>query len=440
MPVDNRTSAISLREFNNRIKRALSDRSLQGCWICADLSDVAVRGGHCYCELIEKDSSGNTVAKVRGIIWATRFYELRAKFLSVTGQDLHSGIKVMVEVSVNFHEQYGISLIITDIDPTYTIGDMERQRREILRKLKSEGIIDLNKMLAFPKMPQRIAVISSGSAAGYGDFMNQLQSNAYNLQFYTCLYPATMQGQSTGPSVTAALDRIYQNCDLYDCVVIIRGGGATSDLNSFDDYSLAANVAQFPLPVVVGIGHERDVTVLDYVACRRVKTPTAAAELLISCGVEALSHIDDLRNCVISTVSEYLNESNRQLQYLSGRIPLIANNILQLNDSKLTNLISLMPIATQSRIKSSADQLSYLATLIRQASKQTIERETMRVASLNDKVQILSPKNTLKRGYSLTSKNGKIITDISNLEDGDIITTEFFNGKVYSQIKNNSNN
>ncbi len=216
---ENASSAITLREFNNRIKRLLNNPAVCNCWIRAELSDVNVRGGHCYLELLEKDErTGATVAKMRGIIWANRFAYLRQKFLQVTGQELRSGMKVMLEVSVNYHEQYGISLIITDIDPSYTLGDMERLRREILARLKAEGIIDMNKQLPFPTVPQRIAIVSAAGAAGYGDFMNQLHNNAYGLQFYTCLFPAVMQGKETVASVPAALDRINLPLGLFDCV------------------------------------------------------------------------------------------------------------------------------------------------------------------------------------------------------------------------------
>ena len=429
------TAAITLREFNYRIKRLLSNPSVQNCWIRADLSDVAVRGGHCYCELIEKDeNTGATVAKVRGIIWANRFQTLRMKFLQVTGQDLKSGIKVMLEVSVNYHEQYGMSLIISDIDPTYTIGDMERRRREILARLKAEGILDMNRQLPFPSVPQRIAVVSAAGAAGYGDFMNQLHRNAYGLKFYTCLFPAVMQGQSTVTSVTAALDRINEHIELFDCVVIIRGGGATSDLNSFDDYSLAANVAQFPLPVIVGIGHERDVTILDYVAGKRVKTPTAAAEWLIACGVDALAHIDELKNAVVGTVSDYLSSAKQQLQYMSGTIPLIANNIIDRNKTRLRHIMQIVPMTAQGRIKASDDRLQYMLQAMAQASRQVMAREKQRVAALADKVEILSPHNTLKRGYSLTTIGGKAVTDASQIHDGDVIVTTLRSGQVTSTV------
>lgn len=435
---ENASSAITLREFNNRIKRLLNNPAVCNCWIRAELSDVNVRGGHCYLELLEKDErTGATVAKMRGIIWANRFAYLRQKFLQVTGQELRSGMKVMLEVSVNYHEQYGISLIITDIDPSYTLGDMERLRREILARLKAEGIIDMNKQLPFPTVPQRIAIVSAAGAAGYGDFMNQLHNNAYGLQFYTCLFPAVMQGKETVASVTAALDRINLHLDLFDCVVIIRGGGSTSDLNSFDDYSLASNVAQFPLPVVVGIGHERDVTILDYVACRRVKTPTAAAELLIGCGVEALAHIDELRDTIVNTAREYITEAKRQIQYLSGTIPLIAGNIVERNSARLQHIMQIVPLTAQNRIAQGNERLNFLIKSMSQASAQAIVREKMRLTALYDKVQILSPQNTLRRGYSLTTLNGHAVTDASQLAPGDNITTHFASGKVVSTVKGN---
>ena len=432
---ENGNNAITLREFNNRIKRLLNNPAVCNCWICADLSDVNVRGGHCYLELLEKDErTGATVAKMRGIIWANRFAYLRQKFLQVTGQDLRSGMKVMLEVSVNYHEQYGISLIITDIDPSYTLGDMERLRREILARLKADGIIDMNKQLDFPAVPQRIAIVSAAGAAGYGDFMNQLHNNAYGLQFYTCLFPAVMQGKETVPSVTAALDRINRHIDLFDCVVIIRGGGSTSDLNSFDDYNLAAHVAQFPLPVVVGIGHERDVTILDYVACRRVKTPTAAAELLIGCGVEALARIDELRETIVSIAREYITEAQLQMQYLTSTIPIVAGNIVERNRTRLQHIMQIVPLTAQSRIAQGNERLQFFLKQMQQASAQTIMREKMRLTAIYEKVQILSPQNTLRRGYSLTTVNGHAVTDASQLAAGDTITTHLANGTVTSTI------
>ena len=289
--------AITLLEYNRRINRLMQQAEVQRCWIVAETSDVMVRGGHCYLELVQKDPATNrTIAKTRAIIWANRFAELRYRFEKETGQAFGNGLNVMVNVSANFHEQFGFSLLINEINPSYTLGDMARLRLEILARLKKEGIIDMNKELEIPILVQRIAVISAPAAAGYGDFINQLEHNSSGIKFYPCLFEAMMQGEKTVPTVIAALERIYEHIDLFDCVVIIRGGGSTSDLNSFDNYDLAANVAQFPLPVVCGIGHDRDNTVLDSIAAVRVKTPTAAAEWLVERAEQALLRVKQMRD------------------------------------------------------------------------------------------------------------------------------------------------
>ena len=264
---------MTLSAYNARIERLISGEAiLQNQWVIAETSDLRLnRSGHCYTELIEKDANGETIAKVGAAIWASNYSRLYYKFKEATGQVLSTGMKVLVNVTATFHRLFGIKVIINDINPEYTLGDMARQRQEILNRLTADGIIDMNQQLPWPAVPQRIAVVSAAGAAGYGDFMNQLRGNPYGLQFYTCLFSAVMQGVQTVPTVLRALDSINRHLDLFDCVVIIRGGGATSDLNSFDNYELASTVAQFPLPVIVGIGHERDVTVLDYVASRRVK-------------------------------------------------------------------------------------------------------------------------------------------------------------------------
>ena len=267
----NQPQGITLSQFNDRISRAINvTPGLQNQWVIAETSDLRVVRGHCYMELVEKDDHGTTVAKLGAVIWASTFVRLNAKFQAAMGTELKTGMKLLVLATANYHSQYGFKAVINDIDPSYTMGDMARQRLEILKRLKADGIIDMNKELPITAVPQRIAVISAAGAAGYGDFMNQLEHNPYRLKFYTCLFGASMQGSQTVPTVLAALDRINEHLDLFDAVVIIRGGGATSELNSFDNYDLAAAVAQFPLPVIVGIGHDRDETVLDYVAAIRV--------------------------------------------------------------------------------------------------------------------------------------------------------------------------
>lgn len=428
-------SAISLLEFNRRIGRLLQNATVQRCWVVAETSDVRQSGGHCYMELVQKDpASGRTLAKTRGIIWANRFPTLRHAFESATGQAFGNGLNVMVEVSANYHEQYGLSIVITDINPTYTLGDMARQRLEILNRLKAEGIIDLNKQLEWCDVPQRIAVISAPGAAGYGDFINQLHNNQWGLQFYTCLFPAVMQGQSTVPSVIAALDRINEYQDLFDGVVIIRGGGATSDLNSFDNYDLAANIAQFPLPVISGIGHDRDNTVVDSVANIRVKTPTAAAEWLISKGADALDYVNSLTSQVVDIATRMVFESQKQVSYFSSTIPLMAENIIVRNRSRLQQLTSVIPMSAARRIDAASKDLSFIGQRLSLLSKQKMDRESQRLDSLKKQVELLSPERVLRRGYSLTVKDGHAITSADELRAGDHIVTRFAQGSIVSTV------
>ncbi len=428
-------TAITLLEFNRRVNRLLHDQSVQQCWVVAETSDVMVRT-HCYLELVQKNpDTGETVAKARAAIWAARFHALRRKFEEATGQRFQSGMKVMVEVSANFHEQYGFSLIINDIDPSYTLGDMARQRLEILRRLKKEGIIDLNKQLEWSETPQRIAVISAGTAAGYGDFMNQLHGNQRGIKFYTCLFPAMMQGANTVPSVIAALERICDHLDLFDCVVIIRGGGATSELNAFDNYDLAANVAQFPLPVIAGIGHDRDYTVIDEVANVRVKTPTAAAEWLISRASDALDRLETISDAIVNLASQIVVDARRQLDYYTNTIPLLAENSIIRNKSLLDKYVSAIPIHAHSRISAAGKELDVLAGKVAQGAALCMEREHSRLKYLEMQVGLLSPRHVLKRGYSLTMSGGRIITDAADLNPGDRLVTHFATGKVVSEVK-----
>ena len=328
--------AYSLLELNNRIKNALQNAFPDTCWIRAEMSDVRCNAssGHCYLEFIEKHPvSGQLVARARGSIWAKTFRMLKPYFEMETGQMFASGLKVLVKVSVEFHELYGYSLTVLDIDPAYTLGDLIRKRQEIIRQLKEEGVFSLNKELLFPTLPKRIAVITSPTAAGYEDFMNQLANNKAGYPFYIRLFPALMQGERTEESVIAALDQVYRHLEYFDVVVIIRGGGATSDLSSFDSYLLAANCAQFPLPVITGIGHERDDTVLDLVAHTRMKTPTAVAEFLIAQMDRAADELDTLQQAVCQFATDQLAKQQSLLQLLGNRLPVWVLNQVERNRS-----------------------------------------------------------------------------------------------------------
>lgn len=429
-------NGITLSEFNSRIERTLNgDTQLFNQWVIAETSDLRLnRSGHCYTELIEKDARGETVAKMGAAIWAGNYSKLYNKFLKATGQVLATGMKVLVNVSVSYHRLYGMKVVINDIDPSYTMGDMERQRQEILNLLKAEGIIDMNKQLPFPQVPQRIAVISAEGAAGYGDFMNQLLGNPYGLQFYTCLFNAVMQGAQTVPTVLAALDRINAHQQLFDCVVIIRGGGATSELNSFDNYDLAANVAQFPLPVIVGIGHERDVTVLDYVAGKRVKTPTAAAEWLILQGTNALAHLNELQDAVVTAVRDTVSQAREHLAYFTSMIPATARRIIDTNRIRLDNNAKNIPVAANGLIANQRTRLNHAVERIGDVIAVAMQREQQRLQALQDKATLLSPDNTLKRGYALVRKGDKCVTAADQVHSGDQITVQFAVGTTAATV------
>lgn len=423
-------NTITLQEFNNRIKRLLADPSVMNCWVVAETTDVRINQ-HCYLQLLEKNpKTGATVAKIKAIIWGNQFRFLNAQFKQVTGRDIGNDMKIMVCLSVNYSPQYGLTVVINDINPEFTLGDMERQRQEILNRLTQEGIIGQNKTVPVPPVLQRIAIVSAAGAAGYGDFMKQLTDNKYGVCFYPCLFQATMQGVKTVPTVLAALDKVEHNQHLFDCVVIIRGGGGTEELNSFDNYDLARRVATFPLPVIVGIGHERDITVLDYVAGIRVKTPTAAAEHIILQAANALAHIGDLSNQVVSIARDYIARAKEQLSYYAGNLPIMAQRIIDTNTLRLQNFIQNIPLHVQRRIEGENAQLARQKDAIKNAVAQVKMKETMRLEALGDKIELLSPRKVMARGYTLTTCEGKIMTDAAQLEAGKLVTIHFRDGKV----------
>ena len=427
-------NTITLQEFNNRIKRLLADPSVMNCWVVAETTDVRINQ-HCYLQLLEKNpKTGATVAKIKAIIWGSQFRFLNAQFKQVTGRDIGNDMKIMVCLSVNYSPQYGLTVVINDINPEFTLGDMERQRQEILNRLTQEGIIGQNKTVPVPPVLQRIAIVSAAGAAGYGDFMKQLTDNKYGVCFYPCLFQATMQGVNTVSSVMSALERVEQSKHLFDCVVIIRGGGATTELNSFDNYELARRVATFPLPVIVGIGHERDITVLDYVAGIRVKTPTAAAEHLILKGANALAHISELSNTVVTLVRDYIARGKEQLSYYAGNVPILAQRILETNALRLAHYITNIPLHVQRRIENENAQLERTQDAVKNAVTQLMLKETMRLSALNDKAELLSPRKVMERGYTLTMCNGKFVTNVAQLRANETITIHFRDGKAAASV------
>lgn len=449
--------AMTLLQFTTAIGNAVRmSPSLQGAWVVAELSDVRVNGGHCYMELVEKNDAGQTVAKLRATIWQSRFQYIRQKFYAATGRDVTTGMKVMLNGSASHHVLYGLSFTVNDIDPSYTLGDMERIRREILMRLHREGILDKNKGVEMPLAPQRIAVISAEGAAGYGDFINQLTGNAYGLVFYPHLFPAVMQGEKTSASVRAALEYIEQTIDLWDCVAIVRGGGATTDLNGFDDYELARAVATFPLPVVVGIGHERDRTVLDEIAHTRMKTPTAVAAFFIDTLHAASDRVSSMIDWIIRYCNDRILGEARRLSNCEGMIPALVEARLSGARALLEKEMTRIPMLVASRLSEARGRLDAAGRLIgalsgscvvqasgrladisgrvTMASDTVLKRASTKLAALENMVEVLSPSNTLRRGYSITRVNGVAVTDAEVLHSGDRIETVLYNGAVESEV------
>lgn len=407
--------ALSLYELNNLVRGVIADTFSQRFWIRAEMSDVRCnQNGHCYLEFIEKDSNNKTIiAKARGSIWSNVFRMLKAYFESETGQAFASGLKVLVQVSIEFHELYGYSLNVHDIDPSYTLGDQAKNRTLIIKQLEEEGVLDLNKELPLAKIANRIAVISSPTAAGYEDFCNQLNNNKDGFIFYNKLFPAIMQGDRTEQSIIAALDRIYENIDKFDAVVIIRGGGATSDLSSFDSYLLAANCAQFPLPIITGIGHERDDTVLDIVAHTRAKTPTAVAEFLIKHIYESASELIDIQDSIIF-------ETNKRL----------------IEEATILNtLVTKYSYIIKDRTKDQLNKLDIISEKIKNAAIRVLQDQKHILESKEQYIEHNSPENILKKGYTLTLSGKKIIKSKAGVKKGDNIVTRFADGEVESLVK-----
>ena len=368
---------------------------------------------------------------------------IRPHFERTTGQRLHAGMKVLLRVYAQFHEAYGFSWIVTDIDPTYTLGDMARKRQEIIRQLKEEGVFDLQKELPLPLFCQHIAVISSETAAGYGDFCNQLADNPYGFQFRTQLFPAIMQGEGTEQSIIAALERIYSNIPLlqeglgevFDCVVIIRGGGATSDMSGFDTLALAENVANFPIPIITGIGHDRDESILDMVSHTRVKTPTAAAAFLISHLKEVLDALNDSQRRIANYCGSKLSTLNAQLSMLQAALPRLFPAIKAREEQRIESLSNRMMSGIQQRILSQQARISMTEQKLPLMALQKLTTEKHRLEMIEEKIKMLDPALLLKRGYSITLFNGKTVRDPMTLKPGDEIETRVEKGTIKSIIK-----
>jgi exodeoxyribonuclease VII large subunit len=475
---------LTLFELNEQVKETLANAFPSTVWVIAEVSELKEnRNGHCYLELIEKQGA-EIIARSRATIWSYTYRMLKPYFETTTGQYFAQGIKILVQVSVEYHSSFGLSLNIKDIDPIYTVGDMAMQRKEIINRLQSEGVFEMNKELQLPLVPQKIAVISSATAAGLQDFMNQLENNEFGFKFYTKLFQATMQGTDAVPSIINSLERIFEYEDFFDAVVIIRGGGATADLSSFDNYDLAFNITQFPLPVITGIGHEKDDTIIDLVAHTRMKTPTAVAEFLIKGMERFYDRMLEMENEIVQLTRNLIDSHQKEIEQAAANLDYVVTGFINKNQSQLTkkgnqlqravkqfsfqkehelnwmkhnikskvllwfavsknNLAqkrrNLKHAVNESLLKQQSNLVHY-KDLLTGKSKYLISREKTRIHFFENTARLIHPENVLKRGYTLTLKEGKIIKSTKQLGLNEEIETRFADGYVQSKITKKDNN
>ena len=407
-------SHYTLRQLNLMVRDAIAMQLPDEYWVEAELSECRERGGHCYMELVEKDDKSNTpIARASAKCWRQTWQMVQPYFERTTGQPLRAGLKVLLKVYAQFHEAYGFSWIVTDIDPTYTLGDMARRRQEIIRQLKEEGVFDLQRELRLPLFAQRIAVISASNAAGYGDFCRQLEDNGYGFHFTIQLFPAIMQGEQVESSIINALNQIYNDISHYDVVCILRGGGATADLSGFDTLALAENVAQFPLPIITGIGHDRDESILDMISHTRVKTPTAAATLLVDNLLRVLDRIERAQTFVSHFVSDSIHRHQQHISQLATLIPTLA--LRTVSDGR--------------------HRIEMLQPRPRLAIERLLTEQKHRLERMALQLQGFDPQILLARGYSITLKDGRAVRDPAQVKPGDEIETRIEKGTFKSIVK-----
>lgn len=462
---------LSLLELNSLLADVIDVGMPREYWVEAEISELREVRGHCYMDLVEKNDRSNTpVARASARCWANTWSTVSPFFEKVTGQRLHAGMKVLMLVSANFHPAYGFSWIISDIDPTYTLGDMARKRQAIIDQLKREGVFDMQKELRLPLFCQHVAVISSANAAGYGDFVNQLENNAYGFKFHTQLFPATMQGEGVEQSIINALNKIYDAISShqhptslnlqpstlnpqpsthnpqpssfhlppssFDCIVIIRGGGATSDLSGFDTLALAENVAQFPLPIITGIGHERDESILDMVSHTRVKTPTAAAALLIDNLKRVWDSLQEAQNTLAANAKQRMEMEQMRMLRLSQKIPSLFSLVREKEEHRLDRLMQKIIGCAQQGVIGNSHKIDILEGNLQPLTSRLLMEQKHQLQLLEQRASALDPMLLLKRGYSITTLNGKTVTDLSQLKSGDLIETRVAKGMIQSEVRN----
>ncbi len=450
---------LSLSQLAVLIKETINISFDSYYWVTAEIHQLNVNySGHCYLVLVEKDEKSDAVkANLRAVIWANKYRILSEYFREITKSELKAGIKVLIRVEVNFHPVYGLSLIINDIDPRYTLGDIAKRRQEIIKQLEDDGIIDLNKSLEFPVVPQRIAIISSATAAGLSDFLNHLNSNEYGYVFYTELFEAVMQGENTEKTIISALNRIYEKIEDFDIVVIIRGGGSKLDLSAFDSYQIASHIAQFPIPVLTGIGHQIDLSIADMVAWKSLKTPTATADFVITKTADFEMEISDLYDNIVNHCKSKIQEETGFLEALRNslnhgvrRIITVTKEDLAIIDKKTQRVVIEFLNKKRKSLFEYASKISYSGSLYLKSENQNLNNyETKMInvtrrlfISMKKQLEIFEkiidsndPAHILKLGYSITTADGKVITSAEDVEDGKIIETRLKNGKIFSEVR-----
>lgn len=450
--------SFSLYELTSSIRRCLSASFSGRYWVRAETSDVRLSGGsgHCYLELLEKGQGGEIRARIRASIWAGIYASIARKLTQGGAPPLASGMGILALVEVTYHEQYGMSLIIHDIDPSYSLGEIARLRQQTIERLRREGIIDDNKALPLPRPLKRLAIISSPTAAGLGDFMDQLRRNRLGLPFYTALFGAQMQGEGTTPSVIAALGRILPHADLFDAVVIIRGGGAVSELRAFDSYDLCAACAQYPLPILCGIGHERDQSVLDLVAHTSLKTPTAVAEYLIQSLTQELTtlegqllrlrqgaqrlalmrhqRLDSLTYALPRLVSRRLGQAREELSYRQMRLERGVRRHLQMSHQRLESYRERLGYASRASLQARSTRLAQLTERLPMLITQRREATRLQLERYEQAIRLAHPDHVLARGFALIERDGAIVTDATQLSEGDTLQIRLGKHSAEAQV------
>ena len=445
---------VSLLELNTRIREGVRQLFPRAVWVVAEVGEMNVNySGHCYMELVQKDrGSEQILARAKATIWANTFRKLKPFFETTTGQRWEAGINLMIEVTAEFHEAYGFSLNVRDVNPTYTVGELALQRRATLKALEEAGVLDMNRELELPFPAQRMAVISSDTAAGYGDFMDHLHNNPFGIHFYTRLFPAVMQGVGAEASIVGALQTIFNHESCFDAVALIRGGGAKADLHCFDGRDLAFHIAQFPLPVLTGIGHDRDESVADLVAWRAFKTPTAVADFLLEQGKEALDQTDFLARRLQTLTQTLFARQKTESQKLLLDFTRVSHNALSEKSKQMNTLGFRYKSATRRQLgqageslrlcryrlaKSAAavtggakTKLSGLPMLAEKGVRKEFQTEKKRLDQMEMQNRQLNPTRILSRGYVMATLNGFAVKSVHDLAPGREMTLYLADGKA----------